>query len=61
MQSWNRKRFEDKVIGFNGFKNKIMYFFRGRGFPHSSVGKESTYNAGDPGSIPGLGNLLETG
>ena len=25
------------------------------GFPHSSVGKESTYNAGDPGSIPGSG------
>ena len=26
-----------------------------RGFPRSSVGKESAYNAGDPGSIPGLG------
>ena len=25
------------------------------GFPHSSVGKEFTCNAGDPGSIPGLG------
>ena len=25
------------------------------GFPDSSVGKESTYNAGDPGSIPGWG------
>ena len=25
------------------------------GFPHSSVGKESAYKAGDPGSIPGLG------
>ena len=24
------------------------------GFPDSSVGKESTCNAGDPGSIPGL-------
>ena len=24
-------------------------------FPDSSVGKESTYNAGDPSSIPGLG------
>ena len=23
------------------------------GFPGSSAGKESTYNAGDPGSIPG--------
>ena len=25
------------------------------GFPHSSVGKESTCDAGDPGLIPGLG------
>ena len=25
------------------------------GFSHSSVGKESACNAGDPGSIPGLG------
>ena len=25
------------------------------GFSHSSVGKESSCNAGDPGSIPGLG------
>ena len=25
------------------------------GFPHSSVGKESACNAGDPGPIPGLG------
>ena len=27
----------------------------GQGFPDSSVGIESTCNAGDPGSIPGLG------
>ena len=26
-----------------------------QGFPDSSVGKESACNAGDPGSIPGLG------
>ena len=26
-----------------------------RGFPDGSVGKESTCNAGDPGSIPGPG------
>ena len=25
------------------------------GFPHSSVGKESACNAGNPGSIPGSG------
>ena len=28
-------------------------------FPGGSDGKVSAYNAGDPGSIPGLGDLLE--
>ena len=28
------------------------------GFPSGSDGKESTCNAGDPGSIPGLGTSL---
>ena len=31
------------------------------GFPDSSVGKESTCNAGDPNSIPGLGRSTEEG
>ena len=31
------------------------------GFPHSSVGKESTCNAGDPGSISGLGRSAGEG
>ena len=31
------------------------------GFPHSSVGKESTCNAGDPSSIPGLGRSAGKG
>ena len=30
-------------------------FRENKGFPHSLVGKESAYNAGDPGSIPGSG------
>ena len=30
-------------------------FFAQLGFPDSSVGKESTCNAGDSGSLPGLG------
>ena len=30
-------------------------FYTEWGFPHSSVGKESACNAGDLGSIPGLG------
>ena len=31
------------------------------GFPHSSIGKESSCNAGDPGSIPGSGRYLGEG
>ena len=31
------------------------------GFPDSSVGKESTYNAEDPGSIPGSGRSAGEG
>ena len=31
------------------------------GFPSSSAGKESACNAGDPGSIPGLGRSAEKG
>ena len=34
---------------------KIMVFIRRMGFPGSSNGKESACNAGDPGSVPGLG------
>ena len=32
-----------------------VYIYIYMGFPHSSVGKESACNAGDLGSIPGLG------
>ena len=32
---------------------------KGGGFPGGSVGTESADNAGDPGSIPGLGKSLE--
>ena len=32
-----------------------------RGCPDSSVGKESAYNAGDPGSIPGSGRSAGEG
>ena len=32
-----------------------------QGFPCSSVGKDSACNAGDPGSIPGLGRFLGEG
>ena len=33
----------------------INVFASHNSFPHSSVGKESAYSAGNPGSIPGLG------
>ena len=36
-------------------------FFGSLGFPVSSAGKESVCNAGDPGSIPGLGRCPEQG
>ena len=38
-----------------GLEERWWIFFWTLGFPDSSVGKESTCNAGDPGSIPGSG------
>ena len=35
--------------------------FQGLGFPHSSVGKKSACNAGDPGLIPGSGRSAGEG
>ena len=35
----------------------LLHFSPYDGFPHSSVGKESTCNAGDSGSIPGSGRF----
>ena len=37
-----------------------MLFTSQRGFPDSSVGKESTCNAGDSGLIPGLQRSAQT-
>ena len=42
MQPQNRRSWSEQV--------KVIYY---EGFPHSSVGKESTCKAGDPGLIPG--------
>ena len=41
-----------------GEKNVLEIYL---GFPDSSVGKESICNAGDPGSIPGLGRSTGEG
>ena len=38
-----------------------MNYWAIRGFPDSSVGKESTCNARDPSSIPGLGRSAGEG
>ena len=43
-----------------GASNLVLYFLAW-GFPGSSAGKESAYNAGDPGSIPGSGIFPEEG
>ena len=53
------------VTEFQGIRSRIHWSLKSRsllnyilvrpGFPHSSVGKESTCNAGDPSSIPGSG------
>ena len=40
---------------------QLIGFSSSSGFPHSSVGKESTCSAGDPGSIPGSGRSTGEG
>ena len=44
-----------KVIQLHIYTYIILKLFSIMGFPHSSVGKESGCNTGDPGLIPGLG------
>ena len=39
----------------------LLWDSSSRGFPDSSVGKESDCNAGDPGSIPGSGRSAGEG
>ena len=39
----------------------FFYFSATMDFPGGSDGKVSVYNAGDPGSIPGLGRSPEEG
>ena len=45
---WQRNR--DQITN-------ILWIIASQGFPHSSVGKESTCNAGDPNLIPGSGRF----
>ena len=39
----------------------LKLLFLSKGFPHSSVGKDSACSAGDPGSIPGSGRSIRGG
>ena len=39
----------------------MLVFTEKRGFPGGSDGKESAYNAADPGLIPGSGRFLGKG
>ena len=48
-----------KLLGFHYFF--VWGFPGGFGFPDSPVGKEHTCDAGDPGSIPGLGRSTGEG
>ena len=41
--------------------SSISTGYDSKGFPHSSVAKESTYNAGDPGLILDWEDPLEKG
>ena len=49
---WQRNR--DQITN-------ILWIIASQGFPHSSVGKESTCNAGDSGLIPGSGRASGEG
>ena len=42
-------------------KGLFAHVYADLGFPDSSVGKESSCNSGDPGSIPGLGRSAGKG
>ena len=55
-------QFKKRIKAFQKAKQKIgSNLFLELGFPDSSVGKESTCNAGDPSSIPGMGRSLGEG
>ena len=49
----------------HGYSLQSLYYFccstMKKGFPDSSVGKESTFNAGDPGLIPEFGRSAGEG
>ena len=55
-------KYKNPVTGFKGFVLNLLSSHKTlESFPHSSVGKEATGNAGDPGSISGLGRSAGEG
>ena len=55
---WNGLPFPSPEESNGMYLTETIY---SKGYPDSSVGKESTYNAGDPGSIPGSGRSAGEG
>ena len=57
MQTWMNKKLPMLIFLFllQTLFQSFEGLAEGMGFPGSSAGKKSTCNAGDPGSIPGLG------
>ena len=51
---WEHKVLSTGLPGKSVFGTFVKHLVSGLGFPDRSVGKESTCNAGDPGSIPQL-------
>ena len=51
----------EKILMLEKTEGKRRKGGRGWGFSGSSAGKESTCNAGDPSSIPGLGRSTGEG
>ena len=64
-KAWARKvsgTFSSGEFAHHDFLEMLqMQLPQSKGFPHSSAGKESACNAGDPGSIPRSGRPLEKG
>ena len=50
-----KRKFPRKAFKIIFDKQKSEYLITFWGFPHGSVSKESAWNAGDLGLIPGLG------
>ena len=57
MPSWMKHKLELRLLGEISIRSdmQIIPLLQQKDFPGGADGKASAYNAGDPGSIPGLG------